>query len=158
MIHELLGRNGYEIRAPENEASAPAGPAPSLHGAARGQVRPVRPEHRVRLHFPDVERGLDVQEAMILTDWLSKERSLAAQKLAERLLAASQEETLELDTDELVALRSVLCETDTGDYAGLEQLGITVGGPALGEGRDDSAASRSQRRRPRDPSEGIRPR
>jgi hypothetical protein len=90
---------------------------------------PRRP--RIRFRFDTVLRGLDVEEAAILETWLSKTRTIAAQRLAKRVRAAMQEvdhDAIDLDSDDLTALRDALAGVDVGQYAGLSGLQQTLHG------------------------------
>ncbi len=107
------------------------------------QESPDKPHpFRVRFRFDEVERGLHAEEAAILEDWLEKTRNLAAQRLAARIRTYVQTpdaDPIELDPDELIALRDLLRDVDLGDYAGLVLLRQTL------LGIDDPAARSGDR-------------
>jgi hypothetical protein len=104
----------------------------------RAMPDPPEPERRpprVMFSLAAIERGLHIDEAGILEDWLWKTPMLAAQTLAARVrdaMTAENPEPLELDGEDVTALRAVLCGVDTGDpLTGLTILRNTVCGPAF---------------------------
>jgi hypothetical protein len=86
----------------------------------------------ILLRLGDGERVLDLDEALIVRDWLRTTRVTAAQRLGSRLsraIEAQDAEPLDLDPDELDALRGILSDTDVGPHRGLEALRRALVGP-----------------------------
>ena len=86
-------------------------------------------DDRVHFAFDSARRGLTSEEAALLVDWLWLDRSVAAHDLAPRLEAELAKETpvpIDVDSNDLAALRDVLCGTDVGTYEGLALLKETV--------------------------------
>ena len=96
-------------------------------------------ESRILFDFPG-ERGLSIDEARILRDWLQRGgQTLAAVELRQRIeveITAQVPAAIAVDGEDVAALRSVLCDTDVGGHDGLVWLKTAVCGPGV-EARPD---------------------
>ena len=82
-------------------------------------------------YFNGVRRSIAIDEALILSGWLHKTRSIAADPLARRIDAetdATDRPGIELSQAGRTVLRELLSGNDLGEYAGLSVLLRTLQG------------------------------
>ncbi|MFL5960118.1 MAG: hypothetical protein ACJ75G_07650 [Gaiellaceae bacterium] len=88
-----------------------------------------RDPNRITFYFNGVRRSITLEDALILSGWLHKTRSLAAGPLARRLDAetdGTDRPGIELSADWRRVLRELLSGADVGECAGLKSLAQTL--------------------------------
>jgi hypothetical protein len=97
---------------------------------------------RITFYFDEVRRSISVEEALILSDWLHKTRTLAAGPLAERIDSEIEtqdaREGIELDVDARHVLRELFTDADLGEHAELKNLAQALQGEIWNELTEDA--------------------
>lgn len=95
---------------------------------------------RIVFSFGKTERGLSIEEAGLLHDYLGTLRALSARSLRKRIgaeITAGEPSPILLDGKDIDALQQALCDAEVGTFGGLELLKSTVCGAGVDAGPID---------------------